>query len=428
MRVNTPVLVLLILLAVSIHAKNVGNDLLHHIYLLHQIMAQNMPGPNHLAQVLCDTADASSRVIAEVQYSEKTREAVSDHVRRNEVTSQEPRPSQKHKIFVDSQRVPLSGIAHILFELLKGLNKLGDLDGAAINRIRVIHSYIQVFQSLLGRICQLSITYAETLAHQAQDRRPIGQGRKKFPPCSSCKERHRKCDQTTPKCHNCKRKDLNCERGFISSSAVPELPTPPLQPLDSNIFNLCKLTISMMRNLDTRKATHMKIMEGFIFLLFERIGKGLKRFVFESNEETTSQDTTCSSDADNPLFPAYDHSGAEEAATKAQAPYLIWILDRVQSFVSQPNSQTVSEAAEPNPSSNNLAAIARNKLQYTLLKSVFGDQAPEGYEGAIESPHAPVDAELQKLGNVKIEVEDWYKHEVWRLLGWDVLKNHRWID
>ncbi len=65
---------------------------------------------------------------------------------------------------------------------------------------------------------------------------------------------------------------------------------------------------------------------------------------------------------------------------------------------------------------------ARIKLQNTLLRAVFGDNVTE----IGESLQKPLDVSLEfyNMKQVKegLRVGEWFKDEVWKTIGWDVLR------
>jgi len=76
-----------------------------------------------------------------------------------------------------------------------------------------------------------------------------------------------------------------------------------------------------------------------------------------------------------------------------------------------------------------LAKKVKMTLQHTLLNAVFGAQTGEFMHALREpcflSDNLNVDADVHTLASMDDgNVRDWYKHEIWRCVGWDVLINH----
>ena len=310
-------------------------------------------------------------------------------------------------------------IGRVFPTLLHGLEQLSDARGCMPFEGRVAHSCIRILQCLLDRMCFLSVTRAEERADQYDNGTSNTQSRKKMSKCRTCKERSLKCDQRTPTCRNCQRNGLHCDRAIGSSSSARQPSISQPVGLSRNMLKLCELTASFVNCLDATKAMHKIILEGFLFVFLDKIGKGLKQFVFESHDvkECGREDPS------NGSAPFASQVNCQEDATfKAQAPYLIWLLERIQPLASPPPPNL--EPPHPVHPNNSIATFARDQLQYTLLKAVFGDDAPANYEPAIKPLPALADVQGQESASADVDVKDWYTHEVWRLLGWDVLRSH----
>ncbi len=125
------------------------------------------------------------------------------------------------------------------------------------------------------------------------------------------------------------------------------------------------------------------------------------------------------------------NAASEAEASEGQAPYLIWMLNRSQPFSSaitnSPDDRRQINMAQPDSSPNDLYEDARIRLQHTLVRAVFGEQAAASFEPALEPPHDPSEDELVTdfdKENETADVSDWFKNEVWRLVGWDVLRGN----
>ena len=208
----------------------------------------------------------------------------------------------------------------------------------------------------------------------------------------------------------------------MSSSARPLSIAPPPR-LSRGILQLGELIVKFVDCLDTTKPAHKIILEGFLFIFLDRIGKGLKHSVFEPY--ATNQNAQEDSRKDNPpIASLFSRANSQENVSfKAQAPYLIWLLERIQPLkLLPPHSVEPPQSATPD---TNITSFARDQLQYTLLKAVFGDDAPADYEPALELVSTLTDVPVPGSASVDVDVKDWYMHEVWRLLGWDVLRSRR---
>jgi hypothetical protein len=77
----------------------------------------------------------------------------------------------------------------------------------------------------------------------------------------------------------------------------------------------------------------------------------------------------------------------------------------------------------PSASRIRLSAAAKDRLQRTLITCMYGDKGDDEFLDVLTKP-VPCTrlGSLQKVAKVEDkDVEEWYKKEVWRLVGWDVL-------
>ena len=198
----------------------------------------------------------------------------------------------------------------------------------------------------------------------------------------------------------------------------------------SELMALCHLFVAMFASLDTLKRLHNELIEGALYVLLTRAGSLLKTFVFGSdqvgNEQMILRESTQIKD---------DSQTSESlAATQTEAPYIIWIIERVMHLQGLPAARRPagqSSGANTNalffknipPTLNQPLAIqAHIKLQNTLLKSIFGND-DTNFEERFRAPEGP---ELDLGTNIKVieesDVKNWYKQEIWRLVGWDILR------
>lgn len=228
---------------------------------------------------------------------------------------------------------------------------------------RVIYRFIDIFRVLFQRICDLAVITARS-------------------------------DQHRPKTME------NGHYGPRPQSATSSSDDRPAQP--PIIMKLCKLVITLLLQLDPIKSTHKNILEGCLYHLLTRIGKVLESFTIGGRPFGIQHDLNSMSTA-----------ASDTEAFEAQAPYLIWMLSCTQRF-------------SPSLSSATNVIDARIQLQNTLVKAVFGQQASSSFEPALKPPQLPADDELMTEFDTLTETTDvrgWFKSEVWRLVGWDVLRD-----
>jgi hypothetical protein len=92
---------------------------------------------------------------------------------------------------------------------------------------------------------------------------------------------------------------------------------------------------------------------------------------------------------------------------------------------STPNrlGRTLSMKTLPAAPKGRLSSIAKDRLQRTLVTCMYGDTVEDEFLDVLTKPVSSM--RIGTLQNVvKIDdadVEQWYKEEVWRLLGWDIM-------
>ena len=286
-------------------------------------------------------------------------------------------------------------LAHL--HTLSQFSGIGNLCG------EVIYRFIHVFRVLFQRICGLAVADAGS---------------------------NQNIIQTTKKRDKCRK---------MQRATSPSDERPATSPI---IMRLCKFVVCMLCHLDPMKSTHKAILEGCFYLLLTRVGEVLKDFTIGRRPFGLQEDITTSRRSSRPRevrqLDASDAANDAEAS-EAQAPYLVWMLNRIQRFNARmdpaTNATTTShnnhhhqpEVAQEDSSSKAIHDDARIRLQHTLVRAVFGERAAASFEPALEPPRFPPDDELLTDFDTQTQtadVRDWFKNEVWRLVGWDVLRGN----
>jgi hypothetical protein len=120
-------------------------------------------------------------------------------------------------------------------------------------------------------------------------------------------------------------------------------------------------------------------------------------------------------------------SGTATRAVQLEAPYLIYILDKVMAFVdghqALMSSRSTSLFSLSKDSSDTFAKQIREKLQNTLLKGVFGDD-DETFRNSLQKPiglESGMDGDLPAQLGPAEQTPEWFTGEIWRILGWNIL-------
>lgn len=277
-------------------------------------------------------------------------------------------------------RIPDGATGRIIFSVLfSAMDQIGHIEDGDATQGQLIYAVVQLLKDILDQICRLaSVT---TTGNQRQN-------------------------------------------GMLTRlrSSQGEQPTEPqsldLLPADDTM-RICSFLIGALRSLQKGRPADEAIKEGFTFFLLGRVGKVLKAFVFGEDDEifnalyTHGEIATVVSSRD---------CGQRMATKKRQAPYLIWLLERsmVCWSVDTPsvNQGAARTATKVDPAM--LTEKLKNQLQHTILNEVLGDDI-QGFKDSLEERHDP-GINIEPWQAIKqADVVEFFKAEVWRLIGWDCL-------
>ena len=206
-------------------------------------------------------------------------------------------------------------------------------------------------------------------------------------------------------------------------------------PLQQIAQPLCDFGLGLLNSLDNAKEAHNQILEGCLYLILTEAGYRLREFVFGSSEVDKSGCNKITQLASRSPWSSSQKTQVDVQGAELEAPYLIYMLERCprvsQNFVSldQLIIPTSSQSTRDSPpisgdlSAGRLSNLAWARFQNTLLRAVFGKDEPNNFHPslfpAIECANVPPTLK----GNGPEQARDWFKHEIWRLVGWDVLQS-----
>ncbi|PLB38111.1 uncharacterized protein BDW47DRAFT_105866 [Aspergillus candidus] len=156
---------------------------------------------------------------------------------------------------------------------------------------------------------------------------------------------------------------------------------------------------------------HQSILEGFLFVLLNRVGKVLSLFVFQDLQLRPDLRI----DSSKLALPRGLEMVNEMTICAAQmeARQLIWVLERLLALLNDCPATVTSKMKE--------------RLQGTLLQGVFGINSE--WPSPLQRPVRPGGDEHNTLTahcrDSDQPVPEWFIQEVWRLLGWGILTNSR---
>ena len=355
-----------------------ATTLLQNIYLLQRIRSRKSPQAQEIASVLSQISININRMTSIVtqpamQASPSKLNMRNSTTRAQERTVMEAQTATDYKL--DCKILATGRIFHWV---LKSVNLLEHTQAGKALQGQVVYNYVTLFRDLLERICDLAAFHY--------------------------KDKPSKDPQS--------RKNNRVQVG----TRGPEASRPSVVS-DISIIRLCRLLITMVLSLDPSTRIQKDILDGFHFFLLAHVGQLLSFCVFRDHPIPITAIQTTNINIANP--PPTTPQGSttnipeqHESILHHQAPYLIYILTHLAPLT-----------ADTSPSA--IVRSAREKLQYTLLNSVFGEQAQEFVDALTKPANPDIDPKEDVLAEGTDEdMGDWYKNEVWKLVGWDVLIKH----
>lgn len=204
--------------------------------------------------------------------------------------------------------------------------------------------------------------------------------------------------------------------------------------------SLAHFLISWLGLLEKSNSLHQKLFECFAFLLFERVGKRLYYCTFGRHRSTRVEDNLVPV-SELTEATAINKRDTEALGIRLELKALILILERAMGLaphhLSSPMgkannttnrlSRTLSLKTLPSAPKTRLSVIAKDRLQRTLVSCMYGSKGDDEFLDVLTKPMPAM--RTSSFQNVaKIEDKDvvqWYKEEVWRLVGWDILAREK---
>jgi hypothetical protein len=204
--------------------------------------------------------------------------------------------------------------------------------------------------------------------------------------------------------------------------------------------SLAHFLIGLLGLLEKSNATHQKLFEAFMFHLLERVGKRLYYCTFGQHRSFTVEGN---------LLPPIEPKDASDVirqekdvlAMRLEVKALILILKRAMGLsphhMSSPTGKanttqsalrrTLSLKTLPAAPRTRLSVLAKDRLQRTLVACMYGSKTDDEFLDVLTKPVPSMRvSSLPDLAKIDDEdVERWYKEEVWKLVGWDILAREK---
>ncbi|KAI6855792.1 hypothetical protein KC338_g8705 [Hortaea werneckii] len=351
----------------------IGDTLLRNLYQIHAAMkSHHRNDPNILAHHLVRAASKLPQVVIHtLSEFDKRPEAGLDLLKSN-----------------------LRAANRAVMSLISGLSRLSNAANGAEVQGGVIYAYVRMFSNLIEALGEAS---------SRDISKPLA-GSEEMP----------STNKGTKKSENAKPANLKDR--------------PTLNALTSFLYGILDL-------LDPKVEAHGSVFEGFAYAVLNKLGSRLYALVFgHARAPTLEAEIVRANEGeqikDSSQASVLQHDCLELQQAKLEAPFLIHLLGRLMNAAPAHLGAIIStKTGKPKQANNKgsmkgaLALIAKDRLQGTLVNCMFGtegvdDQSP--LLDCLKMPAAP-NTPLPMPKVKEAEVQDWFKEEVWRLLGWDVL-------
>lgn len=170
---------------------------------------------------------------------------------------------------------------------------------------------------------------------------------------------------------------------------------------------LLDLLCTMALSLDSTRGEDQEVMEGFLFIVIDRVGKLLALFTFENRPLPSDG---CPELGAPQGIRDMKIEGLTKKMAELEAAHLTRLLHQMMSrWV--PATEIVHSQFLRN---------MKGRLQRTLMQAVFGDDDPLFREGLVR-PRTPPALSCGGQSSKRQDFSEWFTEEIWRLVGWDLL-------
>lgn len=197
---------------------------------------------------------------------------------------------------------------------------------------------------------------------------------------------------------------------------------------------------SIIDLLDPTVEAHKALFEGFAYCTLNKLGSRLYVCVFGRQRGVSLEAEIAKSNEADEIEDDFSQSAspdeADTAQAKLEAPYLVHLLTRLMNAApSHLGSVMSARTGKPKQANNKgsmkgaLAITAKDRLQRTLVNCMFGTEGnteDDPFMDCLKMPLAPF-TPLPMPRVKEADALDWFKEEMWRLLGWEILsKEGEW--
>jgi len=302
-----------------------------------------------------------------------------------------------------SMKFALTATTRSVLSLVVGINRLSRAANGAEVLGSVVYAFVQMFSSLLNALEKGAALEIE-LAMRAE-----------FDPSSS---------QTLSSSKSKAKAKIK-----QSKSAGPKD--------NATLSIITSFLCSVIDLLNANSEVHQSLFEGFAYCILNKLGTSLYTTTFGHARGVTIEAEIAASD---PIDEIEDSSsqgvapptGEEKLLrqSKLEAPCLIRLLTHMMKAAPAHLGASLGaqigrakKADDKGSMNGTLAVVAKERLQRTLVNCMFGTEGVDESDPFLDCLKAPVQSgPALPVSEVKeAEVQEWFKEEVWKLLGWDIL-------
>lgn len=206
--------------------------------------------------------------------------------------------------------------------------------------------------------------------------------------------------------------------------------------------SIAHLLIGFLGQLDENDQDHQRMFDGFTFILLQRAAKWLYYHTFGQQRSVVIEKNIMRPNGAEP-----QHDSPQEdldvLAGQMEVKALVLILERAIALAPnhlEPHSDRLKRRATqaggaistrtlPRVPQTGLSVLAKERLQRTLISCMYDRRCEDEFLDVLTKPIPAIS--MNSLPQLTIlnndNVSEWFKQEVWRLVGWDLLiKEHEW--
>lgn len=363
-----------------------ANEFLHQVDVLQHLTSRSTPESKQIAAHLQKAFESISTLVPMVPKSGFQKQSI----------GQSHEGSNNVEIAAETSNAFPKMAARLLPVLLQAMDHMSQANQDQALEGSIVYKFVETYNTILHQVCSLAVH--ATLSCTAISAQST---------LVSTRERQRAEGETN-------------NPATISSTPHAEA-----------LLSLCDLAVAMTTALEPAKPAQARMLEGCLLHLITKIGSGLRTSIFGSSSNSNNDNNN--NDNNAPSDPTQDLEGRLTAEAdrqlEAQAPHLIYILARTPTHLPIISAHSSLPTQVETPSSV-LLRLAKRKLQNTLLNAVFPAHALGLMKQTLKPPEEPPAAPLQSessdgaVAEMEVEVREWYKSEVFRLVGWDALDEY----